>query len=143
MKWSVFMKFVKAFLIWLLIIPFAILNGGLREYFLEPILGKSIALSLSGIILSVIVFVVAYLLIPKIKGCKTSEYVVFGTLWFVLTNLFDFLMIVVQDKPLSAFFEMYDFTTGNLWILVVITSLISPLLVVKIRKIAPVEQKLT
>ena len=44
-------KYVHAFLIWVMIIPIAILNGGFREYVLVKLGG--LALPLSGIILSI------------------------------------------------------------------------------------------
>ena len=60
-------KYVQAIGIWFLMIPLAIINGGLRENVLIKL--GNIALPLSGIILSICIFVVAYLLIPKIKNC--------------------------------------------------------------------------
>ena len=44
-------KYVFAFLIWVMIIPIAILNGGFREYVLVNL--RVLARPLSGIILSV------------------------------------------------------------------------------------------
>ena len=44
-------KYTIAFLIWVMIIPIAILNGGFREYVLVKL--GMLALPLSGIILSV------------------------------------------------------------------------------------------
>ena len=63
-------KYIQAVGIWFLIIPIAILNGGLRENVLNKL--GSISLPLSGIILSICVFVIAYLLIPKIKNCTSK-----------------------------------------------------------------------
>lgn len=80
-------KYACAFLIWVMIIPIAILNGGFREYVLVKLGG--LARPLSGIILSVCIFIVAYLLVPKIKNCVRIDYIFFGVMWFILTNLFD------------------------------------------------------
>ena len=91
-------KYVIAFLIWVMIIPIAILNGGFREYVLMEHL-EMLALPLSGIILSVCIFLVAYLFVPKIKGCVKRDYIL----------------------------------TGNTWILVVLSALISPMMVMKIK----------
>ena len=55
------MKYFKAFVAWLIILPIAILNGGFREYVLSEL--GIIAMPLSGIILSVCIFIIAYLLI--------------------------------------------------------------------------------
>ena len=125
-------KYLKAFGIWFLITPLAILNGGIRDYITEPLLGN-IALPLSGIILSIMIFIVAYFLIPKIGKCKPIEYIYIGIGWAILSNIFDLVMLKIENKPMSAFFEMYNITTGNLWIVVIITMLITPSIVGKIK----------
>lgn len=63
-------KYPYAFLIWVIMIPIAILNGGFREYVLVKLGG--LVRPLSGIILSVCIFLVAYLLVPKIKNCANG-----------------------------------------------------------------------
>ena len=128
------MKFLKAALIWVLIIPLAIINGALRDFITEPLLGSGAALPLSGILLSAMIFITAYLLVPKLGNMKSYEYCLIGAMWFVLTNLFDLIMILVSGNPISDFFMMFDITTGNLWILVVVSCLVSPALAAKIRK---------
>ena len=124
-------KYIQAIGIWFLIVPLAILNGGLRENILVKL--GSIALPLSGIILSICIFVVALLLIPKIKECKSKDYIIFGIIWFVLTNLFDLLMYISEGKGINELLNSYNFLNGNLWILVVITTFVSPIIVSKIK----------
>ena len=119
------MKYFKAFVAWLIILPIAILNGGFREYVLSEL--GIIAMPLSGIILSIFIFIIAYLLIPKIKNCNKLDYVIFGVMWFILTNLFDYIMIIKSGKGISQLINQYDFTNGNLWTLVVISTLTAPL----------------
>lgn len=75
-------KYLQAVAIWFLIIPIAILNGGLRENVLIK-LGTA-ALPLSGIILSLCIFVMAFLFIPKIKDCKKTDYIFIGIIWCCL-----------------------------------------------------------
>ncbi|MBP7097691.1 MAG: hypothetical protein KBA74_03280 [Prevotella sp.] len=118
------MKYFKAFLVWLIIVPIAILNGGLREYVLSGL--GAIAMPLSGIILSICIFIIAYLSIPKIKNCNKLDYIIFGIIWFILTNLFDYIMIIKSGKGISQLISQYDFTNGNLWTLVVISTLVAP-----------------
>ena len=129
------MKFVKAFLIWLLITPLAILNGGLRILVTEPFFGEHIALPLSSIILSLLVFVLAFFLIPKIGKCTKNEYLTIGAMWFVLTNLFDLLFTFIENGSISDFLKLFDVTTGSLWIIVISICFISPILVAKTKKL--------
>ena len=124
-------KYTQVIGIWFLIIPLAIINGGIREHILIKL--GNIALALSGIILSICVVIVAYLLIPKVKNCKPKDYIMFGIIWFVLTNLFDLFMYISEGGGIKQLLNSYNFLNGNLWILVVITTLVSPIVVSKIK----------
>ena len=126
-------KYVIVFLIWVVTIPIAILNGGFREYVLMVHL-EILALPLSGIILSVCIFLVAYLFVPKIKNCKKRDYILFGVMWFILTNLFDLSAYIKSGEGFEGLLQSYNVLTGNTWILVVLSALISPMLVMKIKE---------
>lgn len=125
-------KYIQAIGIWILIIPLAILNGGLRETVFVKL--GDVALPLSGIILSFSIFLVAYLLIPKIKDCTVKDYILFGIIWFFLTNLFDLSMYLSEGGGFRDLLNSYHFSKGNLWFLVVMTTLFSPIIVSKIKK---------
>ena len=125
-------KYVYAFLIWVMIIPIAILNGGFREYVLVKLGG--LALPLSGIILSICIFIVAYLLVPKIKNCVKRDYIFFGVMWFVLTNLFDLSAYIKEGEGFAGLLQSYNIFTGNTWLLVVLTALFAPMIVMKIKE---------
>ena len=125
-------KYILAFGIWLLLTPLGILNGGLRIYITEPMLG-SIALPLSSIILSILIIILSYFLVPKIGECTTKEYVFIGIMWAILTNIFDIIVTMIENRPISDFFKMYDVTTGNLWVIVIIVTLFTPVVIGKIR----------
>jgi hypothetical protein len=129
------MIFVKALLLWLAIVPCAVVNGGLRDIVTEPLLGAAIAQPLSGVLLSGVIFAVAYFFIPKIGKGTPATYIFIGLMWFALTNLLDLSMILASGQPLSDFLVMFDITTGNLWSLVVIVCLASPILAAKLRKL--------
>jgi len=125
-------KYVFAFLIWVMIIPIAILNGGFREYVLVKLGG--LARPLSGIILSVCIFIVAYLLVPKIKNCVKRDYIFFGVMWFILTNLFDLSAYIKEGEGFAGLLQSYNIFTGNTWLLVVLTALFAPTIVMKIKE---------
>ncbi len=126
-------KYVLAFLIWVMIIPIAILNGGFREYVLVKLGG--LALPLSGIILSVCIFIVAYLLVPKIKNCVKKDYFWFGVMWFILTNLFDLSAYIKNGEGFAGLLKSYNIFTGNTWLLVVLAALSAPMIVMKIKEV--------
>ena len=58
------MNILKSLPVWLSFIPIAILNGGLREYVLAKTIGAEWALPVSGITLSVCIFLITWLLLP-------------------------------------------------------------------------------
>lgn len=125
-------KYVMAILIWIMIIPIAILNGGFREYVLVKL--GALAHPLSGIILSVCIFCVAYFLVPKIKNCVKRDYIIFGGIWFILTNLFDLVSYIKDGGGFVDLLQSYNILTGNTWLLVVLTALFAPVTVMKLRK---------
>ena len=130
---NIMKKYFQAVGIWALIIPIAILNGILREKVLITL--ENVALPLSGIILSISIFIVAYFFIPKINSSDKKDYIIIGIIWFILTNLFDLIMFLSDGGNLSDLLESYNFLDGNLWIIVVLTTLLSPIIVAKIKKL--------
>ncbi len=125
-------KYLMAFLIWVFIIPLAILNAGLRENVLVKL--GAVALPLSGVILSCCIFGMAFFTIPKIKNCEKKDYFIFGIMWFILTNLFDLISYIMDGGGFIDLLKSYNIFTGNTWLIVVLTALISPVAVIKIRK---------
>lgn len=124
-------KYIMAILIWIMIIPIAILNGGFREYILVKL--GIMSRPLSGIILSVCIFAVAYFLVPKIKNCVKNDYIIFGVIWFILTNLFDLVAYIKEGGGFADLLQSYNISTGNTWLIVVLTALFAPVTVMKIR----------
>lgn len=120
-------KYLYAFAIWALIIPLAILNAGFRDHVLATI-SEDLATPLSGIILSILILLTAILFIPKIRGCTPRDYVGFGLLWFVLTNLLDLVLTWREGGDAETYLKAFDITSGNLWLLVVFTALVAPLI---------------
>ena len=78
----------KSILVWLLIIPFAILNGGLRQYVLEPFLGVKVANPISCLILCCLAFIVSSIFIPRLGIGSNIVYIKMGFLCVLLTIVF-------------------------------------------------------
>ena len=79
------MNVLKSIVVWMCFVPAAILNGGLREYVLVQAVGESRALPLSGIILSILIFLITWLLFPRIvKNCTSWESWLIGAAWVCL-----------------------------------------------------------
>ena len=125
----------KSVLIWLSIIPLAILNGALRESFLNPSIGESFAQPVSGLILCLLIFIVSLIFIPRIGRGKEKTYWKIGILWIVLTIVFETIFGIAIGNSFSELLKAYNIATGNLWLIVVIFTGISPWLVAKIKRI--------
>ena len=83
--------FLRASGAWLLIVPLAIINGGLREAVLVPWLGAAAGHVASSLVLSALVLMVAWTLIRWIGPRSTARAVAVGALWLALTVAFEFL----------------------------------------------------
>jgi hypothetical protein len=125
----------KSVLIWLSIIPLAILNGGLREAFLTPRLGETCAQPISGIILLILLFLISFILIPRIGKGTPKTYWKIGILWVILTIVFETILGLAMGDTLTELLKAYDITTGNLWFLIILSTGIIPWLVAKIKRI--------
>jgi lipopolysaccharide export LptBFGC system permease protein LptF len=69
---------LKSMLIWISIIPLAILNGGLRQRILEPLFGGKIANPISGLILCILIFIVSLIFIPQLGNGNIRIYLTMG-----------------------------------------------------------------
>ena len=124
------MNILKSFLVWLCFIPVAILNGGLREYLLVEAIGEEWALLVSGITLSVCIFLITWLLLPRmIKAFTSKDGWLIGIGWALLTIVFEFAAGLAGGSTVSELLAAYNPLTGNLWLLVLATTLLSPIIV--------------
>ena len=128
------MNILKSLIIWLCFIPVAILNGGLREYVLVKAISEKWALPISGITLSVCIFLITWLLLPRITKAVTSQDCwLIGICWSVLTIAFEFIIGLAGGNTTAEILNAYDPATGNLWLLVLAITLLSPVTTKKCR----------
>jgi hypothetical protein len=125
----------KSILIWLSIIPFAILNGGLREAFLNPRLEESYAQIVSGLILLSLIFVVSLIFIPRIGKGTEKTYWKIGLLWVALTVIFETVFGLAMGNSFDDLLKAYDITTGNLLSVIVLFTGFAPWFTAKIRNL--------
>ena len=124
------MNILKFLIIWFCFIPVAILNGGLREYVLTKAIGAEWALPVSGITLSVCIFLITWLLLPRmIKAFTSKDGWLIGIGWALLTIAFEFAAELAGGSTVSELLAAYNPLSGNLWLLVLATTLLSPIIV--------------
>lgn len=127
-------KILKSLLIWLCFIPLAVLNGGLREYVFNDMIGEAVALPLSGISLSLLIIAVSAIALPRLGRFGLSESVLTGSLWAVLTVAFELSLWLTGGGSCAGFISANNPLTGNLWLLVVASTFLSPIIINKWHK---------
>ncbi|RUM92551.1 MAG: hypothetical protein DSZ27_03330 [Thiomicrospira sp.] len=126
--------YIKATIIWCLIVLIAILNGGFRDSVLNPVFGDKTALPISGFILSAMILAVTYLLINWLKASDSQTYIKIGLFWGLLTIGFEYgLGYFVMHQPLDDIHQVFNIQQGNLFSLALLTSILSPWLMAKIK----------
>jgi len=125
---------VRALLAWLAILVLAIVNGALRQAVLIPRMGERTGHVVSTLLLSLLVVLAAWILVPWIRPGTTREAWVIGVFWVSLTLAFEFLAgHYLFGNTWERLFADYDVAAGRIWILVLITTLVTPLFVFAIR----------
>jgi hypothetical protein len=126
--------FIRAVLVWLIILVLAILNGAFRQGLLIPRFGEPVGRVLSPIILAVLVLVAAWILLPWIQPHTQRDAWLVGVLWLVLTLAFEFLAgHYLFGDPWERLLAEYNVARGRFWVLVPITTLLAPIVIQTLR----------
>lgn len=126
---------IRALIAWLVIVPLAILNGAFRESVLIPRQGGQMAGIVSTLLLSSLVLLVAWFLVPWIRPRTRADAWRVGVLWLALTLAFEFLAgHYLFGDSWERLLAQYDLAEGQTWILAVITTLVAPALAHALRR---------
>ena len=126
--------FYKAVLIWLLMVIAAIINGALRDRILALHFDSATALAMSGIMLSLLVFVICYLFIGYLGQAQQHQYILIGLFWVCLTLGLELgFGHYVLGKSWAEIMQVFNIRRGDLFLLVLIVSIISPWLSAKFK----------
>jgi len=125
---------LKASGVWLLMMIVAITNGLVRDSLLVPLLGQQLALPVSGISLSVLEFLVACLCAPYFGRNTASTFIAIGIQWVLMTLVFEFgFGHYVLGKSWHVLLQVFNVSRGDLFVLVLLTSLVSPYAAASVR----------
>lgn len=120
---------VRALLVWCGLACAAILDAGVREAWLAPVLGDRGARQLSTLILCAAILLLARGTIGWIRPDRLRETLLIGGSWLVLTLAFEFLAgHFLFGASWSDLFADYDLAQGRIWFLVLLTTTLAPLL---------------
>jgi hypothetical protein len=123
------MLFMQAVGVWVILLIAAVINGAIRQEFIGRLLDELPAHLLSTILLALIIFIVAFLFIRAKGITKTATLLLIGGLWVVLTVAFEFLFFhYAAGVPWSKLLADYNILKGRIFVLVLLSSLLSPLI---------------
>lgn len=120
---------LQSFCIWLVFLATAILNGWIREQYLEKLVPPLAAHQLSTLLLCGAIFAltVAFIYIRRTGNNRTLLAI--GLFWVFLTVTFEFLFFhFIAGKPWPVLLADYNLLEGRLFSLVLMTTLVSPLI---------------
>jgi hypothetical protein len=126
---------VRGLIVWFVLAVVAVTGGILREAFLTPKLGESGA-HLLGTAVVVVLFwlVIAFSVrwvIPELGGTHLLQL---GFFWTLLTIAFEFgFGHFVVGHPWSQLLHDYNLLAGRVWVFVLLSLLVAPLVVGRLR----------
>lgn len=124
---------VRALATWAAILLLAVANGVLREEVLIPKLGSPAAVVASGVLLSALILVAAYMALPWLGARRTPTLMAVGAGWLALTLAFEFSFGLLRGESWQAILEQYTFHGGNLWPLVLLVIAAAPWIAARLR----------
>lgn len=122
-----FALFLRAFFVWLVLLVLAVLNGTFRQAVLLPRLGDGMAHVVSTLLLSAIIFALAFFSIRYIHPQTAGDARLVGLLWVVLTVAFEFgAGHYLFGNPWPKLLADYNLAAGRIWVLVLLADLAAP-----------------
>jgi hypothetical protein len=120
---------VRALAVWGLLLVLAVLNGGVRDTWLSPVLGDTIGRAISSVLLALLILLATWLTIRWIGPTTPGQAMRVGALWVALTLAFEFgVGHYGFGKPWAELLADYDLLRGRIWILVLLATFVAPML---------------
>ena len=125
---------MRLLLVWCVLLALAIGNGAFRETVFVPRFGAQIGHALSTVSLCGLILLAVWLLFPWVDIGSRSDAIKAGLFWLGLTVAFEFLAgHYLFKKPWQVLLADYDLSAGRVWIAVLVTTFLAPLVAGLIR----------
>ncbi len=125
------MVHLRAVGIWFVFLVIAFGLGAVREGLLRPRIGEAKAHVIGTLIAVAFMILVIYAFIQRVHGsCSMTDLILIGVLWLVMTVAFEFgFFHYVMSKPWETLLADYNVLRGRIWVLVLATVLLGPIIV--------------
>src|SRR5215470_2310332 len=125
---------VKAALMWLVLLVVMFANGTFRVLVLQPRLGEDLARQAACLPGIALILALTWLFLERVGDPDARALLAVGLLWLVLTVAFEFLFgHYVSGTSWRSLLADYDLRRGRLWPLVLLTVLVAPWLLGRVR----------
>ena len=119
---------------WLGLVLIGILNGAIRTFVYGPIMSELTAHQISSVTGIILIGLATWLLSLKWKIQSERQAIAVGSIWFVLTIIFEFIFgHYVMGHPWSRLLYDYNILEGRIWSLVLFFTTIAPYVIYKTR----------
>ena len=126
--------FLRAAVVWGVIALMAVANGLLRERVVAPALGDRRALQVSGVTLALLVLAAAWGFADFMGVHQAGPSLAVGVQWLIMTLVFEAgLGRWVMKRRWKDLLQIFDVTKGDLFLLVLLVTLLAPYVVGKVR----------
>jgi len=99
----------RALFTWLLFIPVAVINGGIREGAYKSVVGELVAHQISCVTGSLAFLMVGYFMLKQLIAEVNNKVLwLTGTAWVMMTILFEFGMGYFSRTPLDRLLNDYN-----------------------------------
>ncbi len=126
----------RVLVVWFVLLFVAIANGAVRVAWLIPRLGEYWGHVLSTVTLCAAILAVAWLTMDWLRPATSREAFLIGGMWLVLTVSFEFLGgHFLFGQPWERLTADYNVLAGRVWVLVLITTALAPVVAFVTRRV--------
>lgn len=120
--------------IWLLIICVESVNGTIRNLLIAPRTGESNARQISFFTAALMILLITYIFLPWIQAKTFGSLIILGTLWAILTAIFELVLGNLLGHSINQIMADYDASRGGLMGFGLFLLLLSPLIGSSLRR---------
>lgn len=117
---------VNYILAWFGMMVLAVANGAIRDFTYKPYVGALAAHQISTLTLLLILAAFLGLLVRRCPLSSGRQTWIIGSVWFVMTLIFEFGFGRVAGRSWSELFRAYDLFGGQVWLFIPLWILIGP-----------------
>jgi hypothetical protein len=127
---------LRSLVVWCAFVVLAVINGGFRDAVLTPRLGEHESHVIGTITLSTAILIVTWLTINWMRPAKSTDALLIGGVWVLMTVGFEFLAgHYVFGTSWARLLADYDLVGGRVWLLVLATVAFAPLTMARARNV--------